>query len=64
VSLLPCCASGVEGHGLRILPVQDHGAQLLVASVPLTTDAGWRALGDGELIALGAGAVCCSRLKR
>ena len=44
------CASGVAGHGLRILPVQHHGAQLLVASVPLTADAGWRALGEGELI--------------
>ena len=43
-------AAGVEGSGLRIAPAQDHGAQLLVASVPLTLDAGWRALGEGELI--------------
>jgi glutamine amidotransferase len=42
--------SDVEGSGLRIVPTEDWGAQLLVASVPLTADAGWRALGEGELI--------------
>lgn len=43
-------ASDIDGQGLRIVPTQDRGAQLLVASVPLTADAGWRALGEGELI--------------
>lgn len=55
------CASGIEGHGLRILPIQDHDAQLLLASVPLTTDAGWRALGDGELIVGRGGCLLLAR---
>ena len=55
----PCDAgaSGVEAPGLRIVPTQDHDAQWLVASVPLTADAGWRALGEGELIVARRGRV-------
>ena len=47
----------VDGPGLRIVPTQDHDAQWLVASVPLTTDAAWRALGEGELIVVRQGRV-------
>ena len=49
--------SSVEGPGLRIEPTQDHGAQLLVASVPLTDATAWRALGEGELIVARQGRV-------
>lgn len=50
-------SADVEGPGLRIETTQDHGAQLLVASVPLTAAAGWRALDEGELIVARRGRV-------
>jgi predicted glutamine amidotransferase len=50
-------AADVDAPGLRIVPTQHDGAQWLVASVPLTADAGWRALGDGELVVARRGRV-------
>jgi predicted glutamine amidotransferase len=50
-------ASALDTEGLEIRP--QHGAPrvVLVASVPLTQEAGWRALEEGELIAVRAGAI-------
>lgn len=55
------CRSGDDGRagfdapGLRIEPTPANGAQVLVASVPLTADASWRALGEGELLVARSG---------
>lgn len=49
--------AGFDAQGLRIVPIQPAGAQLLLASVPLTTDSSWRALGEGELVVARSGRV-------
>lgn len=49
--------SGFDAQRLRIVPTQPSGAQLLVASVPLTTNSSWRALGEGELVVARSGRV-------
>lgn len=49
--------STIDAPGLHIAPPQEQGAQLLVASVPLTVDTTWRALGEGELIVARRGRV-------
>jgi predicted glutamine amidotransferase len=49
--------AGIEGQGLRIEPTQATGVQMLVASLPLTVDAAWRALGEGELLVARSGRV-------
>ena len=50
-------ASSFDTQGLRIVPTPAAGAQALVASVPLTADAAWRPLAEGELLAFRAGRV-------
>jgi predicted glutamine amidotransferase len=50
-------AGDFEVPGLRITAGPDAGAQVLVASVPLTTDTAWRALDEGELLVVRAGRV-------
>lgn len=54
------CAAGAEprnADGLSIEPAQREQQVVLFASVPLTGEAGWQALGVGELIAARAGEV-------
>lgn len=48
-------AAPFEARGLHITPTSPGGAQMLVASVPLTADAHWRALGEGELVVARSG---------
>lgn len=47
--LCQSCAQGLDAEGLQIALPLVQGAQLLVASVPLSADA-WRPLADGELL--------------
>lgn len=49
--------SSFDAQGLRIVPSRAAGAQALIASVPLTADAAWRPLPEGELLVLRAGRV-------
>lgn len=49
--------SSFDTQGLRIVPARAAGAQVLVASVPLTADAAWRPLPEGELLVFRAGRV-------
>lgn len=49
--------AGFDAQGLRIVPTQPAGAQVLIASVPLTSDRSWRALGEGELLVARSGRV-------
>ena len=42
-------------RGLHIEPTHEGGAQTLIASVPLTADAAWRPLEEGELLVMRAG---------
>ncbi len=51
------CRSGeaMATSGLRIEPAAADGNAALVASVALTDDAGWRALGEGELVVIRRG---------
>jgi predicted glutamine amidotransferase len=46
--------------GLTITPTAPGGSQTLVASVPLTDDAGWRALGEGEIVVVRQGRLCAT----
>ncbi len=48
-------SAGFDARGLQIAPTHPDGAQALLASVPLTADARWRALGEGELVVVRAG---------
>lgn len=48
-------AAGFDARGLQIAPTQPDSAQMLLASVPLTADAHWRALGEGELVVARSG---------
>jgi glutamine amidotransferase len=52
-------APDIEGLGIApsIAPRDGEQQVVLVASVPLTREAGWRALGEGELIAVRDGAL-------
>lgn len=50
-------ASAVSTAGLSIGPVDGEQHVVLLASVPLTREPGWRALGEGELIAARDGAI-------
>jgi len=42
--------STLDAPGLRIVPTAEGGAQVLIASVPLTADAAWRPFAQGELL--------------
>ena len=50
-------ASAVDVQGLAITPTTGEQHVALVASVPLTRESGWRALREGELIAMRDGAI-------
>jgi glutamine amidotransferase len=47
----------VDAQGLTIMTTAREQHVVLVASVPLTREPGWRALREGELIAIRAGAI-------
>lgn len=53
-----------DAQGLRIVPTQAAGAQVLVASVPLTTGSSWRALDEGELVVARSGRLEAHRFDR
>lgn len=53
--------SALRTDGLAIMPTEREQRVVLVASVPLTGEAGWRALGEGELIAVRDGEVTEAR---
>lgn len=55
-------ASSVETQGLRIVPTQPTGGQVLLASVPLTDDTQWRALTEGELLVARSGRLIAAPL--
>lgn len=46
-----------DAKGLQIVPARTAGPQTLFASVPLTNDASWRPLAEGELLVARAGRV-------
>jgi len=52
--------SSFDTQGLRIVPSRAAGAQALIASVPLSADAAWWPLAEGELLVLRAGHVAPS----
>lgn len=54
--------AGFAAPGLRIVPTQATGAQMLIASVPLTAHASWRALGEGELVVARSGRLVAHRI--
>ena len=47
--------------GLAIAPTAPGGHEVLVASVPLDADAGWRALAEGELVVIRRGRALAGR---
>lgn len=46
---------GFQARGMHIGALPSSSSQTLLASVPLTADAGWRALAEGELLVVRAG---------
>ena len=50
-------ADRVDTEGLKIAPATGEQHVVLVASVPLTREPGWRSLGEGELITVRDGAI-------
>ncbi len=50
-------AGAVDTEGLSITPTTSDQNVVLVASVPLTGEPGWRALWEGELVAIRDGAI-------
>lgn len=51
-----------DAGGLSILSSRSQQEVVLVASVPLTNEPGWRSLEEGELLAARAGAIVARRL--
>jgi predicted glutamine amidotransferase len=45
----------LDTPGLRIAPEEAGGSEVLIASVPLSADGGWRALEEGELVVVRRG---------